>query len=131
MFDILNDFFDSVGLVFTILFSLVIWGLCIVVGCYYHSKNRKNSWDSNILSDLMDVIPSWLMNTVLCACLVGGAFPILNYIADKVQYGDVIGGSRELYIFDERPWYGVGSYQCLIFVMILILGYLVHLYRNK
>ncbi|AVJ83226.1 hypothetical protein CSB66_5049 [Enterobacter hormaechei] len=56
---------------------------------------------------------------------------MLNYVADKAQFGGVVGRARELNMFDDRPWYGVGGYQFLIVVVILIVGYLINWYRNK
>ncbi|EPO6577468.1 hypothetical protein ACUDK7_003814, partial [Escherichia coli] len=89
------------------------------------------SWHNNSLADFMDLIPNWLMNTVLVAWFIVGTFPMLNYVADKAQFGGVVGRARELNMFDDRPWYGVGGYQFLIVVVILIVGYLINWYRNK
>ncbi|MET6509464.1 hypothetical protein WHZ95_27475 [Escherichia coli] len=129
MFDQITD---GVHFVTALILSVIIWGLCLAVAWYFHfSEARRYSWHNNSLADFMDLIPNWLMNTVLVAWFIVGTFPMLNYVADKAQFGGVVGRARELNMFDDRPWYGVGGYQFLIVVVILIVGYLINWYRNK
>lgn len=123
---------DGVNFFTAVILSVIIWGLCAAVTWYYHfSDARRYSWNSSDIAGFLDLIPEWLMNTVLAAWAVVGTFPMLNYMADKEQFGSVIGRAREMGLFDERPWYGVGGYQFLAVVLVLVGGFLIHRYREN
>ncbi|MCP6645561.1 hypothetical protein NL493_25585 [Klebsiella pneumoniae] len=128
MTEVLND---GISIFWAVILSVIIWATGLATLWYYHfSEARRYSWQSGGLADFMDLIPDWLMNSVFFAWAIVGTFPLLNYKADKVQFGSVVGRAREMGFFDERPWYGVGGYQFLIIIVILIAGYLIHRYRD-
>lgn len=122
----MNDGFNFLTAMF---YSVIIWGTCIAGGWYYYfSDARRQPFHNN---DFLDLIPEWLINTVFVAWCIVGTFPLLNYAADKAQFGSVVGRARELGMFDDRPWYGIGGYQFLVIVVILITGFLINRYRNN
>lgn len=122
---------DGANFVLALIISVIIWGMGLALAWYYHlSDARRYSWSSGGLGDVLDIFPEWLMNSVLAAWAFAGTIPLLDYKADKEQFGSVIGRARELGLFDERPWYGVGGYQFLIIVLILVIGYLIHRFRD-
>ncbi|NQD64187.1 hypothetical protein HP459_22720 [Enterobacter sp. CM29] len=123
---------DGINFFTALVLSVIICGLCIAAGLYYHfSDARRYSYSSGSLADFMDMIPEWVMNTILTAWLFAGTIPLLNYKADKEQFGSIIGRAREMSMFDERPWYGEGGYQFLCILAILIAGYLIHRFQNR
>ncbi|GAA3592298.1 hypothetical protein GCM10023078_19970 [Gibbsiella greigii] len=123
--------YDGMSIFTALVLSGIIWITCIAAAWYYHfSDARRYSWQSGSLADVLDLIPQWVMNSVLVAWFVAGSFPILNYVAEKEQFGSIVGRSRELSIFDDRPWYGVGGYQILAIVAIMVAGYLIHRFRD-
>lgn len=123
--------YDGVNFFKAMVFSVIIWGSFCVAAWYYHfSEARRTSWNGGGLSDFLDLFPEWLMNSILTAWFIAGTFPLINYVADKEQFGSVVGRARELGMFDERPFYGEGGYQFLVMVLIIIAGYLINRYRN-
>lgn len=124
MFDAFND---GVNFFTAMVFAVIIWGSCLVAVWYnFFSEARRDSWHSGGLSDFIDLFPAWLVNGVLAAWFVIGTFPLLNYAADKEQFGSAVGRAREMGLFDERPWYGVGGYQFLAVVFVLLAAYLIN-----
>lgn len=122
---------DGISIFWAVVFSAMIWAAGVATLWYYHfSEARRYSWQNGGLADVMDAIPEWLMNTTFVAWAVAGTFPLLDYKADKVQFGSVVGQAQEMGFFDERPWYGVGGYQFLMIVVIFVAGYLINRYRN-
>lgn len=52
-------------------------------------------------------------------------------VADEItEHRSVLSEERTLAygIFDERPWYGIGGYQFLAVVLILVASILIHRY---
>lgn len=128
MFD---QLIDGANFITALVLSVILWGLCLSLAWYYHFNDaRRYSWNSGDLAGFLELIPDWLMNTVLVAWAAAGSIPLLDYKADKEQFGSVVGRAREMGLFDERPWYGVGGYQFLMIVVILIAGYLIHRFRD-
>lgn len=124
MFDALND---GVNYFKAWVIAIFIWGtLCAAVWYIFFSDARRDSFHGGSLSDFIDFFPPWLVNGVLAAWFVAGTFPFLDYMADKEQFGSVVGRAREMGLFDERPWYGSGGYQFLAVVLILVASYLIH-----
>lgn len=125
----LEAFSDGVNFFTAAVFSLIIWGtFCVAAWYNFFSAARRDSWHSGGLSDFIDLFPDWLVNGVLAAWFVVGTFPLLNYKADKEQFGSAIGRAREMGLFDDRPWYGVGGYQFLAVILVLVASYLIHRY---
>lgn len=128
----LETIYDGVNFFKAMVFAAIIWGtFCIAARYTFFSEARRSSWHGGGLSDFIDLFPEWLVNGVLAAWFITGTFPLLNYVADKEQFGSVVGRAREMGFFDERPWYGVGGYQFLAVVLILVASYLVHRYRDN
>ena len=127
----IEDLANGISLFGAVVLSVIIWGLGLALCWYYYfSEARRYSWHGGGLADFMDLFPQWLMNSVLVAWAVVGCYPLLNYTADQEQFGSVIGRARAMGLFDERPWYGVGVYQFLVVVLILVAGYIIHRFRN-
>lgn len=82
-------------------------------------------------NDFIDWMPEWLIGTLAAEFGYIFTLPLLNVIADKNQFGSVVGAAREFAMFSERPWYGVGGYQFLIFILIALAGLGVRWYRNR
>ncbi|MFY1040610.1 hypothetical protein ACOMYX_19490 (plasmid) [Pantoea agglomerans] len=123
----LEAFTDGVNFFTATVFSLIIWGtFCVAAWYNFFSAARHESYGG--LSDFIDLFPAWLVNGVLAAWFVIGTFPLLNYTADKEQFGSAIGRAREMGLFDERPWYGVGGYQFLAVILVLVASFLIHRY---
>ncbi|WP_238697689.1 hypothetical protein [Pantoea agglomerans] len=111
------------------MFAVIIWGtLCIALWYYFFIDARRSSFHGGGLSDFIDMFPQWLVRGVLSAWLITGTFPFLNYMADKEQFGSVVGRAREMGLFGERPWYGIGGYQFLAVLLVLPISYLFHRY---
>ncbi|ARJ44416.1 hypothetical protein B1H58_20585 (plasmid) [Pantoea alhagi] len=127
----LDTIYDGVNFFTAMVFAVLIWAtFCIASWYNFFSEARRSSWHSGGLSDFIDLFPGWLINGVLAAWFIAGTFPLLNYVADKEQFGSAVGRAREMGFFDERPWYGVGVYQFLAVVLILVASYLIHRYRD-
>ncbi|RPD91753.1 hypothetical protein BBB56_23075 [Candidatus Pantoea deserta] len=125
----LDTIYDGVNFFKAWVFAIIIWGtLCVAIWYYFFSDARRSSFHGGGLSDFIDIFPQWLVNGVLAAWFITGTFPFLNYMADKEQFGSVVGRAREMGFFDERPWYGVGGYQFLAIVLVLLISYLFHRY---
>lgn len=125
----LDTFYDGVNFFKACVFALIIWGTpCVALWYYFFSNARRSSFHGGDLSDFIDIFPQWLIHGVLSAWLITGTFPFLNYMADKEQFGSVIGRAREMGLFDERPWYGIGGYQFLAVLLVLLISYLSHRY---
>ena len=125
----LDTIYDGVNFFEAWVFAIIIWGtLGVAVWYNFFSDARRSSFHGNGLSDFIDFFPQWLVNGVLAAWFVAGTFPFLNYMADKEQFGSVIGRAREMGFFDERPWYGMGGYQFLAMLLVLLASYLIHRY---
>lgn len=108
-----NELLDGITFGASMLFSIVLWVVGVVVWGYsYVGRN-----------DYIDWMPQSVINTLLAIWLFIGSLPILNYTADKEQYGSVLGAARDLDIFSERPWYGMGGYQFLIGLLIAAIGF--------
>ncbi|BBW89477.1 hypothetical protein ABNL11_004962 [Klebsiella pneumoniae] len=128
MFEKIQDGFSFLG---AAVLSLIILGTLIAALWYYFlSDARHNSFHSGGLIDFMDALPEWLMYSIFVDWFISATIPMLNFIADQKQYGGVVGAAREMGMFGERPWYGVGGYQFLILVAVLVIGYLINRYRN-
>lgn len=126
MFDAFND---GVNFFTAMVFSVLIWAaFCAAAWYNFFSDARHDSWQGGGLSDFIDLFPAWLVNGVLTAWFIAGTFPLLNYVADKEQYGSAVGRAREMGLFDERPWYGVGGYQFLSIVLVILAAYLIRRY---
>ncbi len=66
-----------------------------------------------------------IVYTATAVIVYGGFLPLLNYAADKEQYGTLVGAARQALPGLERPWYGMGGYQFLILVVIILSGSLI------
>jgi len=125
----LEAFTDGVNFFQACVFAGIIWGvLCVALWYYFTGDARHSSFHSRSLSDFIDIFPEWLVHGVVSAWLITGTFPFLNYMADKEQFGSVVGRAREMGFFDERPWYGMGGYQFLAILLVLLISYLFHRY---
>lgn len=122
---VLDTFYDGVNFFQACVFAGIIWGaLCFAIWYNFFSDARHGGG----LSGFIDIFPQWLVYGVVSAWLIAGTFPFLNYMADKEQFGSVVGRAREMGLFDERPWYGVGGYQFLAVLLVLLISYLYHRY---
>ncbi|WP_367144210.1 hypothetical protein [Pantoea stewartii] len=123
---------DSVNFGKALFLAVLIWGSFLVAAWYnFFSDARRDSWSGGGLSDFIDLFPEWLVNGLLAAWFMVGTFPLLNYIADKKQFGSAVGRANEMGFFDERPWYGVGGYQFLAVLLIFFAAYLIHRFRDR
>nr|AGE11253.1 hypothetical protein [Citrobacter freundii] len=113
MFD---NLIDNMKFYTATIFSIVIWGAAIALFVYYHMSRH---------SFLNDFLSPAVVNTVTAALAYIGLLPLLNYAADKEQFGSVVGAARQMSMFSERPWYGEGSYQFLIFLVIILSGFII------
>ena len=113
MFD---NLIDNLRFFTAFIFSMVIWGAAIALFVYYQMS--KNSF-------IHDVFSPAVINTVTAVIAYTGLLPLLNYAADKEQYGTLVGAAREALWNLERPWYGMVGYQLLILVVIILSGSLI------
>lgn len=102
--------------------SIAIWAAAIALFTYYYTSRH---------SFLNDVLSPAVINTVTAAIAFTGTLPLLNYAADKEQYGSIVGAAREMSMFSERPWYGMGGYQFLILVLIILSGCLIAWFKRR
>ncbi|PHM72254.1 hypothetical protein [Xenorhabdus sp. KJ12.1] len=117
----LEQFLDGITFISSLIFSVILWGIGITTMLYSYFGR----------SDFFDLISKSVINTIFAIWMFIGSLPLLNYAADKEQYGSIVGRARELAMFADRPWYGVGGYQFLIVVLIAILGFCITYYKNR
>ncbi|UAL58103.1 hypothetical protein [Edwardsiella tarda] len=127
MLDVINDGVDFFR---AITFSMLIWTAFCIAAWYIFFKAQHYSWRGRNLIDFIDLFPTWFVNGVLAAWFITGTFPLLDYIADKEQFSHTLGQIGEIVFLDERPWYGVGSYQLMVVLLIVIVSHLIHRYNK-
>ncbi len=113
MFDTL---IDNLKFFTASIISIAIFVVAIALFVYYHTSRH---------SFLNDFFSPAVVNTAVAAIAYTGFLPLLNYAADKEQYGSLVGAARQALPGLERPWYGMGGYQFLILVVIILSGVLI------
>ncbi|MEQ0217936.1 hypothetical protein ABLV18_27490 [Klebsiella sp. CN_Kp114] len=123
----MDDFFNSVSWGWTIFLSILIWGGGAAAIIFYYVKQNS----SHYYYSSFPVFPTTIVVTFAVAMTWIGALPILDAMADEVQYGSLVGASREILSDQYRPIYGSGGFQFLVFVLIVIVGGGVTYYRRE
>lgn len=116
MFEPLIDKFHFIS---SIAWLLIFWGGVFLTIFAYHRAH------SDSLNSLLEIIPVYITNTSLIVLLYVGAIPLLNYAADKSQYGAIVGAARNMSMFSERPFYGLWGFHFIIIAMIILSGFLI------
>ncbi|EOC0011684.1 hypothetical protein ACI0X9_003371 [Cronobacter turicensis] len=118
----INDLLENLTFGFIMICTIIAWIIGVVV--LFTGLRGRN--------DFIDWMPEPVMFTAFAEWTFLVSIPLLNHIADARQFGSAVGAAREFAIFSERPWYGSGGYQFLIFILIALAGFGCAWYkRNK
>ncbi|EGT5675406.1 hypothetical protein AGJ34_20790 [Cronobacter dublinensis subsp. dublinensis] len=108
----IHDLLENITFGFIMVCTIIAWvaGVLVLVS----GLRGRN--------DFIDWMPESVLYTVFAEWTFLVSLPLLNHIADEKQFGSAVGAAREFAMFSERPWYGTGGGQFLIFILIAIAG---------